>query len=220
MILPMMLQQPVILSDKMENKWEVTATIPAFLGKDPLSQYAKRDITTKMTKDFQDFMKEVKKDWVPGFESAPYGFDSSATRQLGSTDAQSYTISTYRYLGGAHGIGITECRNFALVGGKPKQLKIWDIFRKDKRAALEKMILAKAKKDPNTDWLQDPEMHKKLESSELANFWVKGKGGCAWEFDPYVLGSYASGPFTFTYSWNELQPFLRSPNPLKKFITP
>ncbi len=220
MILALLLQQPTVLSNKVENKWEVTATIPAFAGKDRLSLLAKKEVTAKMTKDFNAFMKEVKKDWVPGFESAPYGFESGATRQLGDTQAQSYTVSTYRFLGGAHGVGVTECLNFALVGGKAKRLQIWDIFRNDKRVALEKMILAKAKKDPNTDWLQDPEMHKKLEPSELANFWIKGKGGCVWEFDPYVLGSYASGPFTFTYSWSELKPFLRSPNPLKNFIAP
>lgn len=220
MILALMLQQPVILSDKMENKWEVTATIPAFPGKDPLSQLAKKTITAKMTKDFNEFLRETKKDWVKGYESAPYSLDSGATRQLGDTQVQSYTISTYRFLGGAHGVGVTECMNFAMVNGRPKQLGIWDIFRRDKRVALEKMILAKAKKEPMTDWLQDPEMHKKLEPNEIANFWVKGKAGCTWEFDPYVLGSYASGPFTFSYSWAELKPFLRSPNPLKKLITP
>jgi hypothetical protein len=220
MILALMIQQPTILENKMKDKWEVTAMIPAFMGKDPVSRLAKQAVTTKMTKDFNEFMKEVKKDWVPGYESAPYGFDSGAVRQLGETTAQSYTVSTYRFLGGAHGVGVVECMNFALVNGKATQLQIWDIFRKDKRVQLEKTILAKAKKNPMTDWLQDPEMNKKLEPSELANFWVKGKDGCVWEFDPYVLGSYASGPFTFDFSWKELKPFLRSPNPLKKFINP
>jgi hypothetical protein len=56
--------------------------------------------------------------------------------------------------------------------------------------------------------------------TDITQFWVKGKAGCTWEFDPYALGSYASGPFSFEFSWAELKPFLKSPNPLKKFITP
>ncbi len=220
MILALMLQQPTVLSDKMQNKWSVTATIPAFAGKDPLSQLAKKAITAKMTKDFRDFMKEVKKDWVPGYESAPYGLESGATRQLGDTLAQSYTISTYRFLGGAHGVGVTECMNFAMVNGKPKQVKLWDVFNINKAKGLCELIRVKAKKNPMTDWLQDSDMKKKLVPSDITQFWVKGKAGCTWEFDPYALGSYASGPFSFEFSWAELKPFLKSPNPLKKFITP
>jgi hypothetical protein len=78
----------------------------------------------------------------------------------------------------------------------------------------------KAKKNPMTDWLQDGDMQKKLVPSDINQFWVKGKAGCTWEFDPYALGSYASGPFSFDFSWAELKPFLKSPNPLKMFITP
>ena len=220
MILALMLQQPTVLTDKMEKKWEVTATIPAFLGKDPLSQFAKKAITKKMTEDFHDFMKEVKKDWVPGFESAPYGFDSGATRQLGDTVAQSYTVSTYRYTGGAHGLGVMECMNFAMVNGKAKSIKLWDVFDLKKAKGLCELIRVKAKKDPMTDWLQDGETKTRLMPNEITQFWVKGKAGCVWEFDPYALGSYASGPFSFEFSWAELKPFLRSPNPLKKFINP
>lgn len=219
MILALALQQPTILTNNVDKKWEMKAEIPAFLGKDPLSKFAEKVVTKKMTTSFNTFLAETKRDWAETMESQPYSFESSGARQLGDTRVQSYTVSTYRYVGGAHGLGITESLNFALVGGKPKQLSTYDIFTRSKKTALIKLILDEARKDPGTDWLQPEGGKTSLEQPELDNFWV-GKDGITWEFNPYQLGSYASGPFSFKFSWKQLKPFLRTPSPLAPLLKP
>jgi hypothetical protein len=192
---------PDILTESETGKWNAKSEIPSFEGKSALVKFANEDIRKVMTKRFDSFVATMRKEFEPGIAGQESSFEASAIRGVVSPKLISFSVLTYRYLGGAHGLGTTETFNYALLGKKPKRLGVDDLFLKSKRKELSQLLYKTARKNPMTDWLQpsNEDMFKGFSLEQMNRFWFPKAGRIAWEFDPYELGSYAAGPFTFEF---------------------
>jgi hypothetical protein len=205
-------QQPKIhhYEEKKEGKWHVVAEFKELPGKDSLTLFANKDLNKRIKKSYDGFLNQANKEWEPGLDGQQWSYETNVVHGAQRKTMISFAVNTYRYMGGAHGLGVTKTYNYGIVNGKPKLLTLWDVFKKSKRNSLNELILKTAKKDPGTDWLQDDSMpFKGLDNEQLANFWVAKPGYFTWEFAPYELGSYASGPFSFVFASNQLKGLLK-----------
>jgi hypothetical protein len=203
------------LSDKAKGKWEATAEIPMVKGSSPVQRLAARDIVQGETKWFQHFIKiaheDFKDDPNPGLNE--WSYEAGGTVTMNRPDLVSIDAGCYSYMGGAHGLGTTRTYNYGLVEGKAKRLTLWDIVQKMSRQEMRLILLGKATATEGTDWIQDG-MINDFTDEQYNRFWI-AKDALVFEFDPYELGSYASGPFTFRIPFSELKQILRPAGPLK-----
>lgn len=160
------------------------------------------------------FVSEAKKFYKkPEYESLAWSYEAGTEVKWNKPALLSFVVGCYQFEGGAHGIGVTRTYNFGIVGGKPKRLTLGDCLSgPSAKTEVQTKIIEKAMKTSGTDWI-DEGMVTELTSEQLNRFWVS-KAGLVFEFDPYELGSYAAGPFTFTLTWAELKPLLKRGGPV------
>lgn len=209
-------QSSTKLVSRMENRYEAKLEMAFLNPTQPLSRLAGSTVSREELKRFQKFVAEAKRDAKEYRRREPmrYGYDATSEIRLRTPQVISVVVSNFTYLGGAHGMGLTRTYNFGFVNGKPKALSIWDIVRPDAstQRELQLLLLGKATANPYTDWVQDGSKQG-FTKEEIERFWAS-TDGLTWEFDAYELGSYASGPFSFTLTWSELGPLLRDGHPL------
>ncbi len=204
------------LSEIKPDWWSVKAKYPVLAKHWPLGDLAGSVVARKESAAWSEFlqsarqeMPDVKKSGAAG----TYEYDATTTVKMNDKRLLSFTTDCYVYTAGAHGIGFTKTYVFGLVEGKPKQLRVWDILRSgesDKRD-LQFQLLGKAKDEETAEWVQDGEVTE-FDERQLENFWI-AKDGIRWEFAPYELGPYVSGPFTLKLTWKELGPLVRRNGP-------
>lgn len=96
-------------------------------------------------------------------------------------------------LGGAHPNSYTTVFNVGMTNGRPKLLTMGDFFEpnSDYRSRTNGLISKKLEKQGNADWVNDGSL--KMLSTNQLNSFIVTKRGMEWIFDPYEVGSYASG---------------------------
>lgn len=194
--------------------WEATSTLPAVRGS-ALARFAERDFQAREKAQFDRFVKNCKIDMVElkgNYGVGTWSYEASGEVKLNRSGVVSIDMGCYTYLGGAHGIGVTRTYNYGYVNGKPKKLSIWDIVKKEHKEDLRMTLLGKAVKKEGTDWIQEG-MVNDFNEDQYNRFWVS-RWGLNFEFDPYELGSYASGPFSFQVPWSEIRAIMVPKNPL------
>lgn len=208
----------VEMRDGSKGKWVAKTSLPKFSGAGALAKLAQRVIGAEEEGIYADFVKEARTFFAaPDFSSPAWEYESSVTAKLLSGSVLSFVSTSYRYTGGAHGMGITRTYNFGLVNGRPKRLRLIDVLAgRSALRELELRLLEKAMATPGTDWIEGGEV-RDFSTEQLDRFWI-GKTGMSFEFNPYELGSYASGAFTFAFHWKELSGLLNSHGPLKQLV--
>ncbi|MBS1713349.1 MAG: DUF3298 and DUF4163 domain-containing protein [Armatimonadetes bacterium] len=205
------------LSDERKGYWSVVATAAVPRPVDALTRLARNDVFARERKDFSEFLASAKNE-VPDMKkdmpSAQYDYESDVRCVFQRPRLVSFQTSRYTYTAGAHGLGFVWTFNYGYVGGKPRRFGAKEAFVLDTsgRALLQRLLLGEAMRKEGTDWIENG-MVSDFNRHQLDNFWV-GKDGLSWEFAPYELGSYASGPFTLKLSWKDLQTILRKNGPL------
>jgi hypothetical protein len=207
-----------ILSHVETGKWQTRAEVPILSGQDPLTHFANSGLLKLMSAKFDAFNAQMKKEWVAEQDSRECSYQATTRQGVHTKNLVSTVVITDRYLGGAHGLATSATYNYAMINGHPKQISIWDVFGKSNSSSLRKILLAKAKQEPGADWLHSKdEMFKGFTDTQLNRFWFKNKETITWEFDPYELGSYASGPFSFEFKISSLKDLFGSKG-LPKFM--
>lgn len=207
------------LNRGVKGKWEADYRLVSIKGSSALARFAQKDYWAAETALFDEFVKNTLSDFKENkgdYGMNPWTYDGGGTVVYNKNSVVSVQSGCYTYMGGAHGIGVTRTYNYGLVNGKPKRLSLWDIVHKANRDEIRLQLLGKATANPNTDWIQDG-MYNDFTETQLNRFWISPKG-LTFEFDPYELGSYAAGPFSFTLSFQELKSVLRPKNPLSGLL--
>ena len=176
-------------------------------GKSALALESRKTIYAKEAKAYSDFVKQAKKDLAePGDWTAPYTYEATKAAVYQSKTLISYVVLRDAYNAGAHGMQYKVLYVFGTLAGRPVPIHLGDIVAKDHFGDVERKLFFLATAKDGTDWIRDGSKTG-FDQMELDHLWADDKG-LHWEFDPYELGSYASGPFTFSLSWKELQPWL------------
>lgn len=207
------------LRDGVKGKWEASVELVEVRGASAIARFAQKDYWAAETKLFDRFVRDTKSDFKENkgdFGLNPWTYEGGGEVVYNKNGVVSINAGSYSYLGGAHGLGVTRTYNYGIVNGKPKRLNLWDVVQKSRRQEVRLLLLGKATANPNTDWIQDG-MFNDFTETQLNRFWISDKG-LTFEFDPYELGSYAAGPFSFLLTYKELGPALQPKNPLSKLI--
>ncbi|MCE9558584.1 MAG: DUF3298 and DUF4163 domain-containing protein [Armatimonadetes bacterium] len=213
---PLKLGMPVtIQSAHKKGFWKDVITYPKIVGADAFAQLARATVVGEETAIYNIFRKEAVNYWAnpgPG-DQAKWGYEATTKLVYNGYGIASFVSQSYWYQGGAHGIGVTRTYNFGIVNGKPKRLTLADCC-KDKLAKedLATLLFQVAQATPFTDWIQDDTLQEFTEE-QLNRFWIATEG-LVFEFNPYELGSYASGPFTFKLKWAQIKDLLRKGGPI------
>lgn len=190
--------------------YTVEAKYPVFEAKGALENFANSRLRHDAIADFNDFAAQARQEMRTETVMAGYSYASGPILSYYKRGRViSLTINTSRYMGGAHGIELTEGQTFAVVNGKPKLINLGDLFAPGSayQPLVIKLILAKLKKDERAEWIADGTV-KTVTPEQLGNFALE-KDGLRWTFNPYEMGSYAAGPIDVKLTISELGPNLR-----------
>ena len=199
-----------------KGKWSASTRLPKLAGGE-LAALAQATIAKAEMRVYSEFVKEAKAFYKnPEYASNSWGYESDMEAKVVSGSLISFLGSSYQYSGGAHGIGLKRTYNFGFVKGKAKRLTLDDVLAgTSAKRELTLRLLEKAMQTPGTDWIEGGEV-KDFTREQLDRFWI-GADGLVFEFNPYELGSYASGPFSFALTWGELKGLVNSKGPLGPF---
>lgn len=185
------------------GKYSVTAQVPQFSG-GATSALANvvllREARAQMGAWLKD-VKELERDAVPT-DPERFAFDSTGTVTIARTNLISVVTTVYSATGGAHPNTFYVSRNFGLLKGKVKQLKLRDLFLFDPRAQINRLVMKRLKATGRAAWLESGEV-KKLNTEQFEKFSISPKG-LTFTFDPYEMGPYAAGSFQIDVGFNEV----------------
>lgn len=208
--------QPIVWTNTKPKQWEMKGFVDQ-VKPGPLGTFANNYTSRKEKAQYDRFLRIAQEDWVElekqSFENM-YSYEGTTKVQAETPTLVSFTTACYSYMGGAHGLGITRTYNFGFLKGKPALLTLMDFTgSKANRDKVLARLFNRIRKTKGTDWVEEG-LVKGVNSTQSERFWI-GKKGMTWEFDPYELGSYASGPFTFSLSWKDLKGLVRFDTHLK-----
>jgi len=205
--------------EKVKGKWSAEATFVTPKTNTALGKLAKSDFLAAEKKIYTNFVANTKADFKElkdDFGMGEWSYEAGSEIVFETKDIISIRAGSYSYMGGAHGIGVTRTYNYGIVNGKPKRLTIWDIVQKDSRQELRLVLLGHAMANPNTDWVQEG-IYNDFTETQFNRFWIS-RTGLTFEFDPYELGSYAAGPFSFHVRYDEVAKVIRPNSPISHLI--
>jgi hypothetical protein len=183
---------------------------PKFYANNRLARFVNKSVGHAQRQTFANWVAQTKKSLQGKVSPAgPYQYLSTPSMSFYSPRLISLEFNSYEFTGGAHGMNVSDARNFGIIGGKPKEIVLGDLFKPGTkyRELVQTKILAKLKKDPAAMWVHDGSV-KKLETAQFNNFSI-GKGGLTWTFNPYEMGPYANGSIETRLSFDELGSGLR-----------
>jgi hypothetical protein len=196
---------------KAKNKsYQAESAYPKFYANSRLARFVNTEVGHDQRQTFANWVAQSIKS-LQGEVSpvGPYQYLSAPSMSFYSPRLISLCFNAYEFTGGAHGMSVSDARNFGMVNGKPKEIVLGDLFKPgiQYRDLVQTKILAKLKKDPAATWVHEGSV-KKLETAQFNNFFI-GKGGLTWHFNPYEMGPYANGSIETTLSLAELGSGLR-----------
>lgn len=188
------------------KEYHLRGQYPVFAVKTPLTQYANAQLKRYANKNFEQFRTEAKKEMK---ESGGLGYEYDSGPSLSwykPSRIVSLNMNTYRFMGGAHGLGLSDGITYAMINGKPKEIGLKDCFLTgtDYRTPVERAIFVKLRKDERAAWVEDGSV-KSLTVAQFNNFVVE-KDGLRWTFNPYEMGPYAVGQIEVKLTAKELGP--------------
>lgn len=191
-----------------DKRFMAEATYPTFRSRTPLARFANAQIRSQISGSYNAWLKESKKSLrESSTSSVPLEFQlQTVLMRYRPRRIISMRFDEYQFNGGTHGMGALLAHNFGMVGGKPKELVLGDLFRPGTpyRAEVEKKIFAKLKKDEGATWVQDRSV-KTLTTSQFNNFTIS-PSGLTWVFNQYEMGPYSNGIFEIKLTPAELGP--------------
>jgi hypothetical protein len=187
--------------------YSVEATYPVFRSSSSLARLANRTVSAWSHKYLESFKQQAIRDHKKYKEDQEYTHVvSTAFARPLSPRLLSVGMELYQFSGGAHGMTSRHNFNFGLVDGRPTPLTLGHFFRpgSNYQKRVSDVVIAKLKKYPNADWVQDGTV-KALTGQQFNAFGVE-RDGLRYYFDPYEMGSYASGPFQIKLTLADLGP--------------
>lgn len=206
---------PDLRIEMRKGYWDARLKLAKIAGTSDLAKHAAQIIREQEGLKFNLFMKDarrIQREFRESNHRAELAYDTSSEVKLNDGKVISVLVSSYTYLGGAHGMSFCRTFNFGMVNGKPKGLSLAELVGKGNIPKVQLLLLEKFLADKNVQWA-DEGWITELTPAQLNRFWIHGKG-LTWEFDPYELASYAMGRFTFSLTWADLKPLLRSGSPV------
>jgi len=191
------------------GSYEATTSYLVWASSHPLARVANPVLKNWAMRQHESWIKEIlKAQKEEGKPSSAWEQEIDMEVVRGDIRIISVNASIYDYSGGAHPNHGSESFNFAMVGGKPKQLKLEDLFRKGSSPGkmVSALVIAKLKNEEGADLVQSGEV-KALTVMQLNHFSI-GVDGMTWYFDPYEVGPYVAGAFEVKLTWKELGPNL------------
>lgn len=197
------------ISTKKAGWYQATATYIVLPPDNPLAKTANKALMLWAANEQKKWITGVTQSQKEsGKPSSPWERESGMTPVRADVRVISVTSGTYEYSGGAHPNHWSEAFNFAMVEGKPRQLKLDDLFRKGSKPgkAISDKLIAKLQKEEGAEWVINGDV-KAITPQQLDRFTI-GMDGLTWYFNPYEVGPYVSGDFEIKLTWNELGPDL------------
>jgi len=129
-------------------------------------------------------------------------------------DLISYTVATYRYDGGAHGMDFVT--GFVVDVNTAKNLTFGDIFKSNTQKQITDLLLAKM-----VSYFEDYNTVEELEEAGYSideikphdNFYINERG-ITFIYNPYQIGAYALGGQEIVLTYAEIADYLKPNSPL------
>lgn len=208
--------KPKVVSDAVPDKWTAKATYLTLTGKSPLCRLAEADTQKQEQSFFSAFVDSARQaeDQIGKITSAKLSYESTLSLRFNNVKLLSFRSETYTYMGGAHGMSNTRTYNYGFVKGKPMRFRLWDALKGDADSKMEMhmVLLEKVMALKGADWIDNGDVTE-FEPIQYDRFWVSGNQ-LVFEFDPYELGPYSSGPMSVRVSLNEIATLVRTDGPL------
>lgn len=196
--------QPEIHAIKEAVPGTYTASIsyPVFKGDTPVVDFANNALAERANR----LMAEFKKAMPRTRTAAPSEALVSTSISFYTTELITGVMSSYMFTGGAHGNSFSLPYNFAIVNGKPKELKFSDVFRPGTGDTVSQRVLAKLKGVERASFIADGSVSSM--TADQLNRFIITKVGVKFLFDHYELGPYISGAFNVTLLFSEIDDVL------------
>ncbi|MBI5705360.1 MAG: DUF3298 and DUF4163 domain-containing protein [Armatimonadetes bacterium] len=209
--------KPKVLTASSPNKWSAQATLLALANhKSALCRVAEADTQKQEQSFFNAFVESARQaeDSIGKITSAKLSYESSLSLRFNDPRLLSFRSETYTYMGGAHGMANMRTYNYGFVKGKPVRFRLWDALKSDADSKMEMhmVLLEKAMALKGADWIDNGEVTE-FEPIQYDRFWVSGNQ-LVFEFDPYELGPFSSGPMSVRVSLKEIAALVRTDGPL------
>lgn len=148
----------------------------------------------------------------------PFAYDAKTTVSIEKPGLVTGYVTRYENLGGAHPMTYFHGFNIGVVNGKPKVLKLTDLFRagEDAKNVAAAHVRAKLSGDSRAIFLNDPDSNPS--DSELTSSWVLTPSGVTFLLQPYIAGPYAAGSIFVKIPYAEFGDRLNQSGPLKPLL--
>lgn len=183
--------------------WDVSVEQPQFSGKTKVQRGANALCASIAKMMFNDFHAMAKRDARRQDHGILYTMDSQFSTTHNGGELVSGNWSTYTYTGGAHGMTFFRTVNVGWHWGEVKELDIPDLFLPgvDGYREARFVVLQHLRANERANWVQDGDF---MLTNELLDNFVVSRKGITWLFEPYAVGSYASGSFAVTVPFREI----------------
>jgi hypothetical protein len=199
--------------------WEAQASYPHFESTSPVARLANRIVAARSRQHVNEFIRYAREHPKSLFSNVPYEHQARGTVTVSRRSLISLYVLEDDYLGGAHGSQTYDPMSFGIVRGRPRRLRLEDLFRPGQqvRRLCADRVLAKLRDNPRADAVRDGS----VTSDKLAREGMKcviTPTGLLFLFDPYVLGSYAAGMFKVPIRFAEFGDALDPSGPLQPLL--
>lgn len=187
-----------------KNKWKTSITMPRVSGGSALANYANGQFKASSAGFLASFKKQINETFKEGFDlPGPLELDAQPTFTLVSPNWITGYWTVYSFMGGAHGATGFVAFNYTMVGGKPKNAGLSDIFVNAKSASddLTQLLTQKLLANPNALFIHDGT--NKVAAEELP--FTVTKTGLLFLIEPYIAGPYSEGTFKVPLAYKEIQ---------------
>ncbi|HRF59433.1 MAG TPA: RsiV family protein [Fimbriimonadaceae bacterium] len=199
------------ISNTVKSKYTITARYPSFTG-GPLARAAGAAAARDAQAATKAFLADYRKTGNIGAGGEWY-YDSTFKVGVATPNLINWAWTIGTYMGGAHGMTNFDTMTFAMIGGKPKALKLKDLLLPGKQAAVNGLVIQNLKNRDGADFVKDGET-KSIPNESMECFLI-GTNGITFLIEPYIAGPYASGPFEVTVTWSQLKGLVNPAGPLK-----
>ncbi len=173
--------------------------------KTPPNQVTLKGDELEVPTEIKNALDNFSKEQISSESSLSYSF-SVHPNYLGHTGTlELFAITSYRYMGGAHGMGVVLYQ--VLDAKTQKMLTLDDILLKNKKEKLTKLVKAEFNK-----FLKERDTDPKADYVEFAmtdNFTFT-KDGLKFLYQPYEITPYAMGMPELTISYDKLKGVIKS----------
>ncbi len=207
------------LTDDRPKQWKASATYHSFGGGSALAALANRELRRAAAAQLADFAKGARELMADGMKpTSDWYFESVSSVQTARRDLISVYFASEVYTGGAHGSRDYKSHTFGLVRGRPKRLRLQDLFRRgvNGRKVVSNLVIARLRREERADWVRNG-MTKALTAKQAEEFSVS-RSGLMYVFPGGEMGAYASGNIDVRIPLSALRASLDRNGPLRPLL--